>query len=84
MHQTITDQLTEVAKLRREPTTEVIAEAVEIGILKLYQECVLKEYLKKRMPRNKVIQLVGLEVVRLAEEQRKTARKDIAWGLGNG
>lgn len=84
MHQTITDQLTEVAKLRREPTTEVIAEAVEIGISKLYQECVLNEYLKKRMSKNKAIQLVGLEIVKLAEEQQRLARKDIAWGLGNG
>lgn len=84
MHANITEQLTEVAKLRREPATEVIAEAVEIGMSKLYQECVLNEYLKKRMSRNKAIQLAGLEAVRLAEEQYKTAKKDIAWGLGNG
>ena len=84
MHQTITEQLAEVAKLRQEPPTEVIAEAVEIGMSKLYQDCVLSEYLKKRITRHKATQLVGLEVVKLAEQQQKIAKKDMAWGLGNG
>lgn len=83
MQQTITDQLAVLVKLRRETPVNVIAEAVEIGMSKLYMDSVLKQYLKKRISRRKAIQLVGMENVISAEQQHKMVSKDIAWGLGN-
>lgn len=84
MQQAITEQLEELVKLRREPPQEVIAEALQLGMSKLYVDSVLNQYLNKHISRSKAIQLVGLEAVKLAEEQRKIIQKDIAWGLKNG
>lgn len=84
MHPTITVQLEQVARLRHQAATEVIAEAVEIGVSKLYQDSVLKQYLNKRICRRKAIQLVGIDIVKLAETQHKITQKDITWGLSNG
>lgn len=84
MHPTITAQLEQVARLRHQAATEVIAEAVEIGVSKLYQDSVLKQYLNKRICRRKAIQLVGIDIVKLAETQHKITQKDITWGLSNG
>lgn len=84
MQQTITVQLEELVKLRHEAPAEVIAEAVEIGLSKLYLESVLGQYLKKQISRSKAIQLVGLDAVKVAEHQQRMTQHDIAWGLGNG
>lgn len=84
MQQTITGQLEELVRLRHASPQEVIAEAVEIGMLRLYTDSVLKQYLDKHISRNKAIQLAGIEAVRLAEQQHKITREDIAWGLKNG
>lgn len=84
MPHTLTAQLSELVKLRHEPVSEVIAEAVEIGLSRLYLESVLKQYLNKHISRHKTVQLVGLEAVKLADEQHKVTQKDILWGLGNG
>ena len=82
MQNSLTVQLAEVAKLRREPPTEVIAEAVEIGLSKLYEDSVLKEFLNKKISLKKAIQLVGHEAVNLAKQQHKIVQKDLSWGLG--
>lgn len=84
MIQAINVQLEELVKLRREKPQELIAEAVQIGLSKLYSDSVLKQYLNKRMSRNKAVGLVGIEAVKLADQQNKIIRKDVAWGLKNG
>ena len=84
MIQAMNIQLEELVKLRREKPQELIAEAVQIGLSKLYADSVLKQYLNKRMSRNKAVGLVGIEAVKLAEQQYKIIRKDVSWGLKNG
>lgn len=81
MRDTITTQLEELARLRHEAPAEVIAEAIQIGVSKLYMESVLAKYLKKRLSRSKAIHLAGLEAVELAEKQNKAVQQDISWGL---
>ena len=81
MRDTITAQLEELVKLRHEPPAEVIAEAIQVGVSKLYTESVLGKFLKKRLSRNKTIGLVGLEAVALAEKQHKAVQQDVSWGL---
>lgn len=80
MQNTITEKLQEVIQFRQEKPEQVIAEAVEIGLEKMWVDFVLAQYLKKRISRRKTIQLVGLELVRLAEHQDKYVQKDIRWG----
>lgn len=77
----MTVQLEELVKLRHETPSEVIAQAVKVGLSKLYTDCVLKKYLNKRLARRKAIAAVGLDAVKLAEEQNRIVQKDIAWGL---
>jgi hypothetical protein len=84
MQNTLTTQLEEVVKLRHKPLTEVIAEAVEIGLSRLYLESVLEQYLNKHISRRRAIQLVGLEAVKVADVQQRITQKDIVWGLGFG
>ena len=84
MASTLTAQLEELVKLRHEPPANVLAEALERGLAKLYQESVLALLLKKRLSRRKAIRLVGLEAVQTAEHQWQTTQQDLAWGLGHG
>jgi hypothetical protein len=81
MQQTMAAQLEELTRLRHETPATVIAEAVQLGLSRLYVETVLSQYLKKHMSRRKTIQLVGLEAVVLAEQQHHATQHDIAWGL---
>jgi hypothetical protein len=82
MQRTITARLAELVKLRREPPQELIAEAIEIGVSRLYTESILARYLKKRLSRRRAIRAVGFEAVKTAETQQAAIHKDVAWGLG--
>ena len=84
MRDLMTSQLQELAKSRHETQSTVIAEALKVGLSKLYTDCILEKYLRKRLSRQKAIAMAGLDAVRLAEEQQKFLRKDVAWGLSHG
>jgi len=74
-------ELENLAKIREEEVTTIIARAVEIGIDKIRQETILDQYLKGTIEREKAIKLVGLDLVRLAEKQKKAVLEDVRWGL---
>jgi predicted DNA-binding protein len=82
LQQTLTARLEALAKLRREPQQEVIAEAIELGVSRLYTESILARYLKRRLSRRRAIRAVGIDAVKIAEAQNAAVRKDLAWGLG--
>ena len=84
MPPTLTAQLEELVRLRHEPPAEVLAEALERGLARLYQESVLTRFLKKQLSRRTAIRLVGLEAVQTAEQQWQATQKDLAWALGHG
>jgi len=74
-------ELENLAKIREEEVTTIIARAVEIGIDKIRQETILDQYLKGTIEREEAIKLVGLDLVRLAEKQKKAVLEDVRWGL---
>jgi len=84
MQNTVVNQLEEVARLRHEKPQEVIAQALEIGLAKMWQDGLLEKYLDRQISRKKAIQLLGLELVRLAEQQDKLVQEDVKWGLSRG
>lgn len=84
MSSALTVQLEEIAKLRHEPPAEVLVEAIERGLARLYQESILAQLLKKQVSRRKAIRLVGHEAVKTAELQWQATQKDLAWGLRHG
>ena len=83
MQNTITTKLQEVATTRHEEPGQIIAEAIEIGLGKMWADGVLAQYLHNRISRRKAIQLVGFDLVRLAEHQDSMAQNDIKWGMMN-
>lgn len=70
-----------LAKARKEEVTTLLARALEIGLDRIKQETILEQYLKGQIKREKAIKLVGLDMVKLAEKQRKAVQEDIKWGL---
>jgi len=74
-------EIENLAKIREEGVTTIIARAVEIGIDKIRQETILDQYLKGTIEREEAIKLVGLDLVRLAEKQKKAVLEDVRWGL---
>lgn len=74
-------ELENLAKIREEEVTTIIARAVEIGIDKIRQETILDQYLKGTVKREQAIKLVGLDLVKLAEKQKKAVLEDVRWEL---
>ena len=81
MEDKLLKELENLAKIREEEVTTIIARAVEIGIDKIRQETILDQYLKGTIEREEAIKLVGLDLVRLAEKQKKAVLEDVRWGL---
>jgi hypothetical protein len=74
-------ELALLARERGEEAETIIARAVKLGIEKLKQETILERYLKGEISQEDAIKAVGLELVKLAERQRKALLEDIEWGL---
>lgn len=73
-----------LAKLARESNlseAEVVALAFNSGVRQLWREQVLGRYLKGALTREDAIDEVGIDLVELAERQRKAALEDVAWAL---
>ena len=81
MVKALVEQIKEVAHWQRRPSAQVIAEALETGVERMYVEAVLGELVRGRLTRREAIKRVGAERVRLAERQARAVRDDVAWGL---
>jgi hypothetical protein len=60
---------------------EVVALAFETGLRQLWREQLLGRYLRGEIPRNDVIESVGMDLVELAEKQYAAAREDLTWAF---
>jgi len=74
-------ELGDLAGRRKEEVTTVIAEALKIGVDRLWEETILEQYLKSQIQREEAIKLLGMDLVRLAEKQKDAALEDVRWGL---
>lgn len=75
------EELKELAEARHGKVSDIVAEALQIGISKLWQERVLSMYLRGEIDRKDAMKRVGLNVVELAEKQKKASLDDVKWGL---
>jgi tRNA A37 N6-isopentenylltransferase MiaA len=75
------EELKELTEARHGKVSDIVAEALQIGISKLWQERVLSMYLQGEIDRKEAIKRVGLNVVKLAERQKKASLDDVKWGL---
>ncbi len=79
--QTVAGEITEVAKIRKEPEEMVVAEALKMGMAKLWKETIIDEYLQGKCSRKEAIRSVGEHLVILAEKTKKAVLEDVRWGL---
>lgn len=75
------NEIEDIATVRNMPESVVIAEAIKVGIGKLWKESVLDRYLTGKVSRKRAVELIGLPLVKLAEKQKKAIIEDINWGL---
>lgn len=81
MKDLLVKEIEELAEAQKIKTTDLFAQAVRIGISKLWQEMILTKYLHKKISRKEAIKLTGIDNVQLAEKQKKVILEDVRWGL---
>lgn len=60
---------------------EILTLAFQTGLRQLWREHILGRYLNQLISRAEAIELVGLDLVELAERQHQAMLEDVAWGL---
>lgn len=74
-------ELEKISQIRKEDATSLIAKAVELGMSKLWQETIVHQYLKKEITREKAVDLLGIDLIKLVDRQRDSAMEDVRWGM---
>ncbi len=62
--------------------SELVAEALEVGLADLYRNCLRDAYLAGELERTEVIAELGAEAVEELDYAREAVRRDVAWGRG--
>jgi hypothetical protein len=75
------EELEKIVRMRKEEPYSVIAKALELGLKELWKETIIDDFLKKKITRKDAIKLVGLDLVKRAEKERKIVMEDVRWGL---
>lgn len=66
----------------RKPEAEVMTLAFQTGLRQLWREHILGRYLRGEIARDKAIEDVGIDLVKLAERQHNAMMEDLMWALG--
>jgi len=61
--------------------TELIAQAIPLGLRQMQRDFILAGYLKGEINRETAIEAVGIDWVELAERQHDVMREDLAWAM---
>ena len=76
-------EMEEISKAKKIEIQDVLAEAVKVGLEKLWQDIVLDKYINKKISKKEAIKFVGVEKIYSAEKQKKAVLADVKWGLYN-
>jgi predicted transcriptional regulator len=76
---TLSKRVSEVAEDMRSSESEMIEEALERGMKELWEQSVVKKFLKGKIDKEEAIKLVGLEKIEKAEREEKSVEEDIEW-----
>jgi hypothetical protein len=82
----MTTTSTSLACLARElqkPEAEIMTMAFEAGLRQLWREHILGQFLRGKLPREKAIERVGIDWVKLAEKQHTAMNEDLEWARGS-
>ncbi len=80
----LTHQLEFVVTESKQDEASVLAQAMRRGLELLYKEALVEAYLMGRVPREKILDELGIEELSNIEYQRDAFRRDVAWGLADG
>jgi predicted transcriptional regulator len=76
---TLSKRVSEVAEDMRSSESEMIEEALERGMKELWEQSVVKKFLKGKIDKEEAIKFVGLEKIEKAEREEKSVEEDIEW-----
>lgn len=77
----LSDRVREIADARGVSESEVFEQALERGIIDLWENVVLGKYVDGELSRDQAVELVGLEKVKRADRESAAVKEDIDWGL---
>ena len=72
--------LEKLVKETNKSEADVMAEAMRTGLRQMWQNWVLGRYLRNEIARDEAVNVVGIDLVELAERQRAAMLEDVAWG----
>lgn len=75
------EQLAFVVAQRKQDEATILAQAVREGIQVLYREVLIEAYLLGQIPRETMLNELGLEQLEEIEYQRDALQRDVMWGL---
>ena len=77
----ILNYLETIANETHKPEAEVMTMAFQVGLRQLWRERGLGRYLHGEVTRDEAINLVGIDLVELAERQHKAMMEDLEWAM---
>lgn len=76
------DQVREIARHRDAAESEIIQQALEIGVETLWRDVVIGRYIQGELDREEAVEKLGADVVRQVDAAKDAIDEDIEWGLG--
>ncbi|MBS3907922.1 MAG: hypothetical protein KGZ49_12890 [Syntrophaceae bacterium] len=83
MELAITKEIQEIKKYRKLEEPQILAEALRLGVKQLWTKTILDEYAERKISRKKALRLLGPELVKRLDEEKRFIQKDIKWGLSD-
>jgi hypothetical protein len=75
----VTTYLETLVRETQKSETELIAQAIPLGLRQMQREYTLAAYLKGELDREAAIEAVGIDWVELAEQQHTAMLEDLTW-----
>ena len=83
MEVAITKEIQEIKKYRKLEEPQILAEAVRLGVKQLWKKTILDEYAGGKISKKKALRLLGPELLKRLDEEKRFILKDIKWGLSD-
>jgi hypothetical protein len=83
MESAITKEIQEIKKYRKAEESQILAEALRLGVKQLWKKAILDEYAEGKISKKKALRLLGPELVNRLDEEKRFILKDIRWGLSD-
>jgi hypothetical protein len=83
MEPAMTKELEQLKKYLRLEESQILARALRLGVRQLWRKAVLDEYAAGRISKRKATALLGTDLVRRLDEEKRFILKDTRWGLSD-